>query len=41
MDERKAALTMLKNLDKQEKDFLILMDRGYSDFNLIEKYITP
>ena len=36
MDEREAALTMLKNLDKQEKDFLILMDSGYSSFNLIE-----
>ncbi|GAA0043634.1 IS4 family transposase [Lactobacillus amylovorus] len=36
MDEREAALTMLKNLDKQEKDFLVLMDRGYSSFNLIE-----
>ena len=36
MDEREAALTMLKNLDKQEKDFLVLMDRGCSSFNLIE-----
>lgn len=36
MDECEAALTMLNNLDKQEKDFLVLMDRGYSSFNLIE-----
>lgn len=36
MDEREAALTMLENLDKREKDFLVLMDRGYSSFNLIE-----
>ena len=36
MDEREAAVTMLKKLNKQEKDFLVLMDRGYSSFNLIE-----
>lgn len=36
MDEREAAITMLKKLDKREKDFLVLMDRGYSSFNLIE-----
>ena len=36
MDERDAALTMLKKLAQQEKDFLVLMDRGYSSFNLIE-----
>src|SRR5699024_5405337 len=36
MNEREAALTMLKYLDKQEQDFLVLMDRGYSSFNLIE-----
>lgn len=35
MDEREAAVTMLKKLNKQEKDFLVLMDRGYSSFNLI------
>ncbi|WP_270781635.1 IS4 family transposase, partial [Lactobacillus amylovorus] len=36
MDEREAALTMLKKLAQQEKDFLVLMDRGYISFNLIE-----
>ena len=36
MNEREAALTMLKDLNKQEQDFLVLMDRGYSSFNLIE-----
>ena len=32
MDEREAALTMLKKLAQQEKDFLVLMDRGYISF---------
>lgn len=36
VDEREAALTMVENLGRQEKDFLVLMDRGYSSFNLIE-----
>lgn len=36
MNERAAALTMLKKLDRQGKDFLVLMDRGYTGFNLIE-----
>lgn len=36
MDEREAALPMLKSLNQQGKDFLVLMDRGYSSFNLIE-----
>ncbi|WP_342357863.1 transposase [Lactobacillus kefiranofaciens] len=36
MDEREAALAMLKNLAQREKDFIVLMDRGYSSFNLIE-----
>ncbi len=36
MNEVEAALTMLKNLDEQEKEFLVLMDRGYTSFNLIE-----
>lgn len=36
MDEREAALAMVKQLGKQEKAFLVLMDRGYTSFNLIE-----
>lgn len=36
MNERDAALAMLKNLAQREKDFIVLMDRGYSSFNLIE-----
>ncbi|MGU9946939.1 IS4 family transposase [Lactobacillus delbrueckii subsp. bulgaricus] len=36
MNERDAALAMLKNLAQREKDFIVLMDRGYSRFNLIE-----
>ena len=36
IDERQAALIMLKQLAQQEKDFLVLMDRGYTGFNLIE-----
>ncbi|WP_297951980.1 IS4 family transposase [uncultured Lactobacillus sp.] len=36
MDEREAALKMLKELNKQGQDFLVLMDRGYGSFNLIE-----
>ncbi|CDI65458.1 Putative uncharacterized protein [Lactobacillus helveticus CIRM-BIA 101] len=36
MDERQTALMMLKQLAQQEKDFLGLMDRGYTGFNFIE-----
>ena len=36
MDEREAALTMIKKLAQQEKDILVMMYRGYISFNLIE-----
>ncbi|CCI84512.1 transposase [Lactobacillus pasteurii DSM 23907 = CRBIP 24.76] len=36
MDERQAALEMLKKLNGTDQEFLVLMDRGYSSFNLIE-----
>ena len=36
MNERETAITMLKRLNEQDQDFLALMDRGYSSFNLIE-----
>ena len=36
MDERRAAIEMLKKLNGSDQEFLVLMDRGYSSFNLIE-----
>ena len=36
MDERRAALEMLKRINGDDQEFLVLMDRGYSSFNLIE-----
>lgn len=36
MDERSAAIAMLKKLDQQGHSFLVLMDRGYTSFNLME-----
>lgn len=36
MDERAAAVELLKTLDKKGADFLVLMDRGYSALNMFE-----
>lgn len=36
MDERSAAIVMLKKLDQKGHNFLVLMDRGYTSFNMIE-----
>lgn len=36
MDERSAAIAMLKKLNQKGRNFLVLMDRGYTSFNLIE-----
>jgi len=36
MDERAAALTMLKRLDTNNTPYIVIMDRGYSSFNMFE-----
>lgn len=36
MDERGAALQMLKRLDYNGQPYIVMMDRGYESFNLIE-----
>lgn len=36
MDERTAALTMLKRLDTNNTPYIVTMDRGYDGFNMIE-----
>ena len=36
MDERTAAITMLKRLDTNDTPYIVIMDRGYDGFNMIE-----
>lgn len=36
MDERSAAIAMLKKINQKDRSFLVLMDRGYTSFNMIE-----
>lgn len=36
MDERSEAIPLLETLNSQGDDFLVLMDRGYSSFNMFE-----
>lgn len=36
MDERTAATTMLKRLDTNDTPYIVIMDRGYDGFNIIE-----
>ncbi len=35
-DERKAAINLLKDLDTNGTPYIVVMDRGYSSFNMFE-----